>query len=368
MEKKKVMYKLMIALLMFFVTTGALHAGDNVKTKRILKSYPVSPSTYIELDNKYGDIEVNLWDKDSVKFEITITVHSDKEEELNKMLDQVKIDIKATPAFVIVNTDWSEEVGVFKKGIIKINQEIVSNTKYTINYKLTLPEKTELSITNKFGNIFMSNYIGKLSVNLSYGDLRAHKLSNVKELNAKYGKVKIKELSYGRINLQSVKPFDVDKCLELDMESSSSEIEIDQLKNLTLSSSHDEINIGKVNSFTVSSSMSDISVEDVLTKFYATSKYGSIKLLNVNASSENITIEATKTEVDVKIPSDLNANTELIFSDKSYLSNNSQFFKEGSSEVDANGYQHTKGSINDGGGTVIFIQNINGYIVLEANE
>lgn len=367
MEKMRVMYKLAIAmaLLMIPVLSKAIET-ESEKTKRIVKTYALSAATYVEIENKYGDIDVEVWDKDSIKFDILITVHSDKEDELADMLKQVQINLKATSAFVLATTDWSEEVGLFKKEILKINQKVKSNSRFTINYKIKIPERIDLSLTNKFGNIFMSNYSGKLSIDISYGDFRAHRLSNVKQFNAKYGKVKIKELNYGRIELQSVKPFDVDKCIELDMESSSSEIEIDQIKNLTINSSHDDVLIEKIESITSTSSMSDFTIANLQTKILATSKYGSFKLMNVSGGCEKITIEATKTDIEIKIPAEFAATTELLYNDNSYFTNNAGYI-EVSSEVDANGYYHATGMINRDGKTEVYIKNINGYIQFDVN-
>lgn len=367
MEKMKVMYKI-AAIILILLLPAYVSARNEAfeKSKKIEKTYPLSPATYVEIYNKYGDIEVELWDKDSIKLEIFITVHSDKEEDLDGMFNLVSINLKATKSFILASTEWSEEVGLFKKGILKFNQELTNNTKYVINYKIKLPQRTDLSITNKFGNIFMTNYNGRLSIDLSYGDLRAHQLSNVKQLTAKYGKVKLKGLSVGRVDLQSVKPFDVDKSVELDMKSSSSEIEIDNINILNLESSHDEVSIGEIDILNVTASMSDIKTERLGTKMQATSKYGSIKLLNLNSSCERIQIEATKTDIELILLQDFDANAEFILSEKSNLTTNVNY-TETSTEVDSNGYYNSKGRVNAGANTELYIKNINGYIELDKN-
>jgi len=366
MEKMRVMHKLIVAIaVMVFPNLLFANHDDSEKSKKIIKSFPISQSAYVEIENKYGDVDIETWDKDSIRFEIIITVQSDKSDELESMLKLVKIDLKATNAFVLASTNWSEEVGLFKKGILKINQEISSNSKYNIHYKVKLPENIDLSITNKFGNIFMVNYAGKLTIDQSYGDFRAHRISNFKQFTCKYGKVKVKEVDYGRIDLQSVKSFDIDKCKELDVESSSSEISIGTINTLNIVSSHDEIIINKINDINGSLSMTDLSISQMNSKFQMSSKYGSIQVGNVALTCERINIESNKTDIELNLPSALKVNAEFILSEKSYFNNNTSYV-ETMTEVDGEGLFHSSGKINGGDQLELFIKSTNGYLQVDS--
>lgn len=331
------------------------------KTRIIDNTYPISPSTYTEIENKYGDIEVELWDKDSIRFEIEIIVHSDKEEELNEMLNMIRIDIKASSAFIMAQTNWSEDVGLFKKGFLKIDQEVSKNARYKVNYKITLPINSELSVTNKFGDIYFSKYTGKLDIELSYGNLRAHELSNVRNMKMKYGKVKIKKLPQGRISLGSVKSFDIEESNELDIESSSSEINIGEIKILSIKSSHDDINIEKISELKGTSSMSDLIVFSLKERVHLISKYGSIKIKDVDLECERLYLEGVKTDFQIDYTAFFNSSVDITLIKESSFTYHSSFILD-TSEDEGSEIKRIKGSIHEHSDTKLVMKCENGYI------
>ena len=360
------MYKYIVATVLLLLP-GIMNANDDdiEKSREIAKSFPISSTTYVEVENKYGDIEVELWEKDSIRFEIVITAHSDKEEDLDGMLDLIKVEMKANESYVLVSTNWIEEINAFKKGMMKFNQKVSSKKRYEVSYKISMPDGIDLSINNKFGNVFLPSYTGKLEIDIAYGDLRAHKLENVKELTSKSGKVKIKELSYGRVNISSSKSFHIEKCTEMDLVSSSSEITIDQIKTLSIVSSHDDISIEKVDVLSGSFSMSDLTLDQINTKLKTSSKYGSLKMKYVDPACESIVVNATKTDVTLNYTLGFNANVEIALNDKEDFTYNSSYSVE-SSGYDSNSIYRSNGKIHDGGGTIVNIESINGYVELES--
>ena len=360
----KVLYKLLVAFSIILLPSTLLAAGANEKVKRIVKSYGISKSTYVEIENKYGDIDVEVWDKDSIKLEIVITVHSDKEEELDEMLKLINIDLSANSSFVIAHTDWSSDVNIFKKSLLKINQEVSNKGRYNVNYKIKMPRDLDLTLTNKFGNIFMTNYVGKLSINISYGDLRAHSLTNLKELNAKYGKVKINSLQNGRIDLNSVKPFSIDKALDLEVESSSSEISIEFIAKLNIKSSHDELNIDQIDELNGTFSMSDLMIMNLKKSIHSLSKYGSMKLKYILPTADVVYLEGSKTDMQVTVAKDFKSKVDVRMSSKDDFTYTPDFILE-SSDVDSEGIWHGLGYINQKGNAEITIKSTNGYFQLD---
>lgn len=365
MERMKIMYKYIVAFALF-IAPSIMNASDtdNEKSRKIEKAYPISSTTYVEIENKYGDIEIEIWDKDSIRFDIEIIAHSDKEEDLDEMLDLIKVDMKANTSYVLVATNWIDEINAFKKGMMKFNQKVASKKRYEVKYKVRMPDGIDLSLNNQFGNIFLPSYTGKLEIDISYGDLRAHNLENVKRLTSKSGKVKIKELNYGRVNLSSSKSFHIEKCIELELESSSSEISIDQINTLSLISSHDDVSIENVKVLTGSFSMSDVVVNSIATKMQTAFKYGSIQVKSIDPNSERIKIDASKTDITLNYSTFFNADVDIFISEKNSFSY-SESYSEEITESDSDGVYHFKGKIHNGGGTQIYLNCKNGYIQLE---
>jgi hypothetical protein len=360
------MYKVIIVSILLYIP-NLLLAGENDvdKSKHIEKTFKLYANTYVEILNKYGDIDIETWDNDSVKFEIEITAHSDKTDKLDEMLKLIKIDFNSNNSFVIVQTEWTEDMGMFKQKMMSINRKISNNSRYTINYKVKIPDNIDLNLENKFGNIYMSDYNGTLIIDLSYGDLRAHNLSNVKQLEVQYGKVKLNELSFGRINLSSVKSFSVEKSKVLDITSSSSEINIGSLNTLNLTSKHDEITIEMIQSFQGNISMTDIQIDSLTTNFRSTSKYGSINFKYVQPSCRRIDMDASKTDIEINYSKSFNSNADIIISENTNFSFNNSYVNL-DSNVDTEGLYHSKGKINQGGETKLIIKCIDGYLLLNS--
>ena len=85
------------------------------ETKEIRKEFKVSPETRIEISNKYGKIELNSWEKDSVVIEIKIRVEEKKLSKLEDAIDAINFDFTQSGHFLIVQT----LVGQNKSGIGK---------------------------------------------------------------------------------------------------------------------------------------------------------------------------------------------------------------------------------------------------------
>jgi hypothetical protein len=67
-------FKLIIAFVLGIWLFPSLAYGQFTETKQIQKQFKVAPETRIEISNKYGKVELNTWDKDSVVIEVKIRV------------------------------------------------------------------------------------------------------------------------------------------------------------------------------------------------------------------------------------------------------------------------------------------------------
>ena len=54
----------------------------------------MSSSAHVEIENKYGNVIIETWDKDSVLFDVQITVYADSDGDAFYLLDQLVKDRK----------------------------------------------------------------------------------------------------------------------------------------------------------------------------------------------------------------------------------------------------------------------------------
>lgn len=189
-----------------------LQNGDIVeKTKAYSKSYSIDGNDIINIDNKYGKVTVNTWTKNEVKVDVQIVVGANDADKVQKMLDAVSIRDSKDDSGVWFRTyinqgdDDDGGSGIWGSLFGKKN----SVRKMEINYTVYMPAKNPLTITNKYGSTELPDLGGKLTINNSYGSLRAKALTHpASQIRVRYGSATIETLTgsnldvaYGSLNL-----------------------------------------------------------------------------------------------------------------------------------------------------------------------
>lgn len=185
-------------------------ADKQVKTYS--KSYTVDAGTRLDIDNRYGKVTVNTWNKNEFKVDVQIQVTANKADDTRKFIDRISI-----------NDSKQGQTVSFKTNIDKESQPNLfgsktSSRKIEINYVIYMPAQNALNITNKYGNVELPDLDGKLVINCAYGDLQARSLSNPgNQIKVSYGDARIGSLkatdldiSYGSLVLGSVDKLNAD--------------------------------------------------------------------------------------------------------------------------------------------------------------
>ena len=59
-------------LLALTLVVPVITQGSEEETRKITKSYSVKPDAAVDIHNKYGEIKLETWDKDSVRIEVEL--------------------------------------------------------------------------------------------------------------------------------------------------------------------------------------------------------------------------------------------------------------------------------------------------------
>jgi hypothetical protein len=173
------------------------------RTKSYTKSYSVDGNDKLQINNTYGKVTVNTWTKNEVKVEVQIKAYADEDDEAQKLLDNISI------------TDSKENSLVSFKTNIERTSNGTTNTfgtwfssgksrtrKMEVNYVVYMPAKSQLDITNRFGAVTLPDLSGKVSVNLSYGNLVGQQLTNPdNEISVKFGEARIESYNSGDLSV-----------------------------------------------------------------------------------------------------------------------------------------------------------------------
>jgi hypothetical protein len=161
-------------------------------TKTYTKSYNVDRNDVLLIDNKYGKVTVNTWNKNEFKVDVQIKADANEQDEAQKLLDNVSISDSKEGSNVSFQTEikgskttWNMWSGDGKTALGKLE----------INYTIYMPSKNALTITNRYGGTTLPDFDGKLTINSSYGSFVAKALTNpANNITSRYGSTNIESL------------------------------------------------------------------------------------------------------------------------------------------------------------------------------
>ena len=213
-----------------------LHAS---REKRIKNHYTVQAGDLLEIDNSYGRVHVNTWDKNEVEVEVKITTKARTEEKAEEMLDRINIDILSNEHGrhkIAYTTDIGKSLG--------INLNI--NTEMTIDYTVYAPKKNPLLITNKFGDVYIDDIEGKLEVEVGYGALTTREITGQNaKVKVTFGSASISSIETGEVEA-SYSKLSIDKASNIQVKNSFGKTNIDQVQTLDIYQKYGDLNIGTV--------------------------------------------------------------------------------------------------------------------------
>jgi hypothetical protein len=187
---KKHIYPFKGFVLLAFALTPLLSmaiGGENVEKKRtISKTYSVSSSDKLSIENSFGNVVVSTWDKDEIQVDVEIGVRASSEEKAQQMLDQIKVTDKQSGQLIFFKTD----IGNMGNG--KENKNYDGNDRrFYIDYKISMPSRNPLSIENSFGKVNIPDFAGSASLTSKFGELTTGKLAGAKLVQVEFGRADI---------------------------------------------------------------------------------------------------------------------------------------------------------------------------------
>lgn len=307
-----------IGLILILGSSLMANAQGYERMKRIEHVYPIKENTRVEIDNKYGNVHVNTWEKDSVKIRIKITAQANRPQNADKQIDRVRFSVDKSEGYVVCKTIYGQqgELGKIVDEIDRVGKMLFSGYhKVRINYEVFLPPTTDLFVANKFGDIYLPSWKGDLSLDLSYGDLRARKIRNAKRIRLRYaGKAIVDRIDNGEVNA-AFSDLIIDEVRKLNLNSRSCDISIETADDLTVASSHDKFMIEQVEDFDGSMSFTKCKIRNLTGPMDITSKYGDITIKDVRPSASKIRLTGEYTDYTINYAEEASVSFDLTLDD-----------------------------------------------------
>ncbi len=279
------------------------HEKEDTKlTKNITRSFSLGDGDDVEVVNKYGKIIVNTWTKDSAKFSIDIVATGKTDEIVERLMDKVEIDFSYAVGFLMVQTEMDKRGGGAFSSVLNsiedYSKSFNSRNKVTIDYTIYLPVGANLTLDNKFGNVFVNDFKGELDITLSHGDLRTRELTGKSEISLSFGSGNMKEIRNGYLKLKGA-DVAIDKASRLSVQSSSSELTLGEISVLKLNSRNDKIKVQQVMAVSGSGDFTDVSFQAVISSLDLDLDYGEIFVDRVETDFDAISINSKSADISL---------------------------------------------------------------------
>jgi len=278
-------------------------------------------------------------------------VYSNNLTRLEKVKNNINFNFTQTKYYISAITDYGTNSNQILTELKSLSDALISGqNQIEINYLVYCPSEINLTLTNKFGDIYIDDMIGKLKISLSNGDLKINSIEGEAQIELAFGSGIINDIREGQLSV-SYADMKIKDALKLTIDSKSSTLNIERADYIKATSRRDKYFITTADNFYCNSEFSQVWVENLSCETDCSLKYGSFTLssLNkefckVNLNSEytdlNLTLQAgSKYEADLFYPEGATVNFPINkdkYGFRNEMDGNSQWhasFKNGTGET-----------------------------------
>jgi hypothetical protein len=295
-------------IVIFIIITlfcNILYAQEFERSRVINKSFAITKQSSLKITNKYGNIMLSTWDKDSVKMSITIRVSDKKECDADARLTAVDVQFTSNPYYLDVQTLFKDNKTLFGVDFKELSSSLFNSShRVSIDYVVTVPVYTSIEIQNKFGNVYCTDHTGGFNINLSNGDFKGGNLSGQSVVIVNFGNVTLNEVANSRMNLSNAE-LTLKKAATLHVEGHSTKYSIGSVDALDMDSKRDKFYIDTLKTLNGQSAFSYIQIERLYQSGTLKSNYGDLTITNTDDAFTGIHLNSGWTDIVIGLPPNL---------------------------------------------------------------
>src|SRR5690606_10586096 len=126
------------------------------KRKTFDKTYKVSKSDVLNIDNKFGSVHVNTWNRSEIQVKVDIISRANSDQVAQEMLNKINVTDNRSGNNIVVRTEMGSMNS--KSG----------HQSFEINYTVNMPADNNLMVKNSFGNVYLPDMKGKVDLHVRY--------------------------------------------------------------------------------------------------------------------------------------------------------------------------------------------------------
>jgi len=352
----------LVVLALCFTTTLSANPAYLSKdfTKTIKKEFPIDAKGKVNIENRYGKVDVSTWERERVKIDVRITVRASNEARAQEGFDRIKIDFSDNREYVSATTQIGEGEKSFWNSWTNAWGGKID---FTIDYQVYMPASCDLDLSNKYGDSHIASLAGDVNINIKYGNFELQETEGDLEVvlgygngtverarnvsaDGKYCNLKVKHANdvsivskYSKIKIEEAKA----------VKTVSKYDSYDILKMVSFKNEgkYDRFDIGSVDEVWVISKYADINVERLATSANFELKYGGARVEDVAKEFTEINLIGKHTDYKINVEEGADYQVEAT-SDSGGLHYPSNlkliFLDEDGGKKEVSGYLGKKGS------------------------
>ena len=291
--KTRLLVKLLGLALFVAVSVNLQDAKAAELTKNVSKEFSITTSSSLFIDNRFGLVSIENWEKNSISIEVVITVEHSNKERAERMLSAISVTL--------------EQQGDQVRGVTQIDEKLMksftnfnfgsSSKELKIDYRIKMPSSVDVELKNKFGDIFIDELTGHSSINIKYGNLKANRIiygsdDPLSMITIGYGNASIDELDWMRFDVK-YGALDIVKAKAIVILSKYTNVAIDEVSSVVVESKYDTYKLGRISNLVGTSGYTTYKLDWLGKKLDIETKYGDVRIENVNDQFDRISFKGS---------------------------------------------------------------------------
>ncbi|MTI30437.1 hypothetical protein [Xanthovirga aplysinae] len=294
---KSLAISLILVVQLFYFSSASAQVE---KEKRISKNYKVNKTTELKLSNKYGQVDVETWDKNEIDVEVVVKVKMRNEVRVQKILNKIEIEINENKDKISFETQLNGSINTS------------SSESFTIDYRIKMPKGNPLDLKNRFGDVFLDDFKGSLDLELAYGNLKARKLLGDKlSVDLSFGSGEVDELKSGNMDVRYF-DLDIEHLGKVILENGFGKLTIGTADDLELDSRYGSVRIGEAGVVEASVGFAGFDLGSVSRSLRLVAKHANgIEIDHIAKTVEVIDVDADFSGVRLNFEKNWDANVDV---------------------------------------------------------
>lgn len=335
-------YSLLVIFILFSTLPGWAEKTERLKKKEYNKSFSVSQSDQLQVDNRFGNITITHWNKSEISIQVVVEAKARNEERAQASIDRVQIEIKKNSNIISAVTSLKEQ---------QWNNN--DSERLTINYYISMPSKLAINLSQKYGNINLpQENEGICNLQVKYGNINGGSFIAPLNLEAAYGNIDLANIDIANLDLAYCGNVSLKNAVTLNVDSKYSNLNLGNIKKVTLENKYGNLNIQKAEIAHISIKYSQAFINELTQDLKIDGMdYSTLTIKEVHRNFKSIQADARYGNLKLNIPS--NASFTVSADDMKYGNYDIKGFNITSSNVEDK--INFQSEINGGkGGRILF--------------